>query len=149
MSNSDPNQAAPGPLARLAQFYETLSAASLQQDLARIYASDAQFKDPFNEVHGLVAIEAIFQHMFRKVDNPRFVITLQVQQGDDAFLTWDFLLNFGGREQCIRGASHIRFNQAGLVQVHRDYWDAAEELYEKLPVLGALMRLLKRASKSG
>jgi hypothetical protein len=27
---------------------------------------------------------------------------------------------------------------------HRDYWDAAEELYEKLPVLGALMRLLKR-----
>ena len=28
--------------------------------------------------------------------------------------------------------------------VHRDYWDAAEELYEKLPLLGALMRWLKR-----
>ena len=32
----------------------------------------------------------------------------------------------------------------GRVVAHRDYWDAAEELYEKLPVLGALMRLLKR-----
>jgi len=27
---------------------------------------------------------------------------------------------------------------------HRDYWDAAEELYEKLPVIGALMRWLKK-----
>jgi hypothetical protein len=27
--------------------------------------------------------------------------------------------------------------------MHRDYWDAAEELYEKLPVLGGLMRWLK------
>jgi hypothetical protein len=30
--------------------------------------------------------------------------------------------------------------------MHRDYWDAAEELYEKLPVLGGLMRFLKRAA---
>lgn len=28
--------------------------------------------------------------------------------------------------------------------MHRDYWDAAEELYEKLPVLGDLMRWLRR-----
>jgi steroid delta-isomerase len=27
--------------------------------------------------------------------------------------------------------------------MHRDYWDAAEELYEKLPVLGSVMRWLK------
>lgn len=136
-------------LARLAQFYATLNPASLQQQLALNYASDAFFKDPFNEVRGLLAIEAIFQHMFRKIENPRFVITLMVQQGDEAFLTWDFLLPIRGREQCIRGASHIRFNPAGLVEWHRDYWDAAEELYEKLPVLGGLMRWLKRVSKSG
>ena len=30
--------------------------------------------------------------------------------------------------------------------MHRDYWDAAEELYEKLPLLGALMRWLKSAA---
>jgi hypothetical protein len=32
--------------------------------------------------------------------------------------------------------------------VHRDYWDAAEELYEKLPVVGSLMRWLKRQANS-
>jgi hypothetical protein len=30
------------------------------------------------------------------------------------------------------------------VSEHRDYWDAAEELYEQIPVLGAVMRWLKR-----
>jgi hypothetical protein len=32
--------------------------------------------------------------------------------------------------------------------VHRDYWDAAEELYEKLPLLGSLMRWWKRAANN-
>jgi hypothetical protein len=36
----------------------------------------------------------------------------------------------------IHGGSHIRFNARRPRAVHRDYWDAAEELYEKLPVLG-------------
>ena len=53
---------------------------------------------------------------------------------------------FSKREQCIRGATHIVFDERGAVSVHRDYWDAAEELYEKLPLLGALMRWLKRAA---
>jgi hypothetical protein len=29
------------------------------------------------------------------------------------------------------------------VRRHRDYWDAAEELYEKLPVIGVLMRAMR------
>ncbi len=49
----------------------------------------------------------------------------------------------------IRGASHLRFAGDGRIAMHRDYWDAAEELYEKLPLLGALMRWLKRACARG
>ena len=57
-------------------------------------------------------------------------------------LTWDFEFRFRGWRpqvtQRIHGASLITFNEAGLVSEHRDYWDAAEELYEKLPLIGAL-----------
>jgi hypothetical protein len=31
-----------------------------------------------------------------------------------------------------------------LIAIHRDYWDAAQELYEKIPVLGAVLRGLRR-----
>lgn len=135
-------------LERLEQFYENLSEASLAQ-LPALYARDAQFKDPFNDVRGIDAIIAIFEHMYQQVDDPRFFVRTRVQQGADAFLVWDFtfrMKRFSKERQCIRGASHIRFDADGAVAVHRDYWDAAEELYEKLPVLGGLMRWLKRAA---
>ena len=134
-------------LARLVQFYTTMSVASLPQ-LCAIYAPDARFKDPFNDVRGHAAILRIFEHMFAQVDQPRFFVTSQVAQGREAFLTWNFefrMQRFSSVPQCIRGASHLCFGADGRVLVHRDYWDAAEELYEKLPVLGALMRWLKRA----
>jgi hypothetical protein len=137
-------------LARLRQFFETLSPQSVAQ-IGSIYASGAYFKDPFNEVCGVAAIERIFRHMFEQVDAPRFVIHDAVIQGDQGFVTWDFtfrMRRLGRTEQVIRGASHLRFDGAGLVVFHRDYWDAAEELYEKLPVLGGLMRFLRRRAAS-
>ena len=48
----------------------------------------------------------------------------------------------------MRGASHLRFAPDGRVADHRDYWDAAEELYEKLPVVGGVMRWLKRRANT-
>ena len=44
----------------------------------------------------------------------------------------------------VRGVSHLVLAPDGRIAEHRDYWDAAEELYEKLPLLGGLMRWLKR-----
>lgn len=40
-------------------------------------------------------------------------------------------------------ASDIRFAADGRVVYHRDYWDAADERYAKLPALGILMRWLR------
>jgi ketosteroid isomerase-like protein len=137
-------------LQRVVLFYEQLQPTDLPR-LADIYTADAQFKDPFNEVQGIAAIAGIFNHMFDSLEAPRFVITQQVQQGNQCFVTWDFLFAMtqirGGQTQTIRGASHLVLREdqgTWRVAVHRDYWDAAEELYEKLPVLGSLMRWLKR-----
>jgi ketosteroid isomerase-like protein len=135
---------------RVRSFFESISPQSAAR-IDEFYAADAWFKDPFNEVRGVAAIRRIFEHMFVQVDSPRFVVREVVAQGSDAFLTWDFRFRsrrLGDREQVIRGASHLKFGADGRVSYHRDYWDAAEELYEKLPVLGGLMRLLKRHAAS-
>lgn len=136
---------------RVVAFFETLAPADVAA-LGRLYAADARFKDPFNEVRGLPAIQAIFDHMFEALEQPRFVVTGRVVQGPQCFLTWEFLFAFKGFDkgvtQTVRGASHLVFDDQDLVALHRDYWDAAEELYEKLPVLGALMRWLKKRANS-
>jgi ketosteroid isomerase-like protein len=132
-------------------FFEALAPADLRR-LGDIYSADARFKDPFNEVRGLPAIEAAFAHMFRALESPRFVVHEAVAEGDRCFLTWDFLFRFKrfspGVDQRVHGASHLVFGPDGRITMHRDYWDAAEELYEKLPAVGALMRWLKRRANA-
>ena len=136
-------------LARLVRFFEAISRDTLHAQLALVYAPDARFKDPFNEVRGVEQIVRIFEHMFEQVNTPRFVVTTSVLQGEQAFLTWEFrfqMKRFSSMPQTILGATHIVFDADGMVMLHRDYWDAAEELYEKLPLVGSLMRWLKRAA---
>jgi ketosteroid isomerase-like protein len=139
----------------LIQSFEQLQA----QDVAHMgdwYAPYARFKDPFKDVQGLAQIQSIFAHMFESLEQPRFVVTSRMLQGKQCFLVWDFLFRFKtmqpGVEQCIRGGSHLVMglneNNQWRIVMHRDYWDAAEELYEKLPWIGGLMRWLKRRVNS-
>ena len=124
----------------IVHWFETLTRETAGH-VDRYYAPEAFFKDPFNEVRGVSAIQRIFAHMFEQVDDPRFVVTERLADENSAMLVWEFRY---GKGQRIRGVSHLRFAEDGRVAYHRDYWDAAEELYEKLPFLGGLMRWLRR-----
>jgi steroid Delta-isomerase len=138
-------------VARIVEFFELLTPADLAR-IRELYRDDARFKDPFNEVQGISAIEHVFAHMYVALHEPRFVVRDIVAEDDQCFLTWDFLFRFKRfsptQEQCVRGGSHLVFGDDGRIALHRDYWDAAEELYEKLPAVGTLMRWLKRRANS-
>jgi len=134
----------------LVQYFETLTPRSVA-DLPRFYAADCRFRDPFNDVRGTQALAAIFEHMFERLEAPRFIVRERVVDAPRALLTWDFEFRFRNWRpqvmQRIHGASLVTFDEEGLVAVHRDYWVAAEELYEKLPLLGPLLRLLKQQGR--
>lgn len=136
---------------RLVAFFEQLGPQDLPR-LNTLYASDARFKDPFNEVRGIAGIERIFDHMFASLHEPHFIVNHRIVQGTQCFLVWEFRFRFKRFDsvtwQTVRGGSHLVFNAQGLVELHRDYWDAAEELYEKLPLVGGLMRWLKRRANT-
>jgi len=127
----------------LMAWYGGLTLQSLVE-IGEFYATEARFKDPFNDVSGVAAIARIFEHMFSATEAPRFVIGERLLDGDQAFVTWTFEFSLKGRPYVIVGASHLRFDGAGKVLLHRDYWDAAEELLQKLPLIGAPLRWLRR-----
>ena len=145
----DQDQAPATDIADIERFFSEMTPAHLAR-LGEVYSADAWFKDPFNEVQGLDAVRGIFQHMYDSLNQPRFIVTTRVVQGRQCFLTWDFVFGLRGQstEITVRGASHLWLapgtDGRWRITRHRDYWDVAEELYEKLPLLGALMRWLKR-----
>jgi steroid Delta-isomerase len=124
-------------------WFESLNPQSVERT-HEYYAPDAYFRDPFNEVRGVASIRRIFAHMFEHVGEPRFTFTGRWTGQDGVMLSWDFEFRMGGRSRLVQGVSHLRFVPDGRIAWHRDYWDAAGELYETLPVLGALMRFLRR-----
>lgn len=131
----------------LIRFYHELSPESVAR-FPEFYSANAYFKDPFNEVRGIGAIQGIFSHMFRQVAEPRFVVVERMVDASGAMLVWEFFYRVRlwgkGQAQVMRGVSHLKFDADGKVCYHRDYWDTAEELYMKLPALGMLMRGLRR-----
>jgi steroid Delta-isomerase len=134
-------------VAKLIDFYHLLTPEAVAR-MGDFYTHDAYFKDPFNEVSSLDDIQRIFRHMFVALSDVKFNVIETIAQDSAVVLVWDFTFRIKKYRpeimQRIRGVSHIRFNADGKVNYHRDYWDAAEELYEKVPVVGGLMRWLKK-----
>ena len=126
------------------QFFERLSPATLDR-LDAIYAPDACFRDPFNEVRGVPAIRQIFEHMYRQVDEPAFHVSARFVNPGEAMLVWVFSFRFKDSRQIqqLEGTTRLRFDEQGRIRSQRDYWDPAEGVYEKLPAIGAVMRWLR------
>ena len=134
-------------VARVVAFFEHIAPADVAR-IGEIYAADAYFRDPFNEVRGVEAIARVYARMFEQLEECRFVIAETLAEGDGALLVWDFTFRIRRWRprtvQTIHGASHLTFAPDGKVAYHRDYWDAAEELYAKLPLIGPVLRMLRK-----
>jgi steroid Delta-isomerase len=134
-------------LVRIREYFESLTPAAVER-MGEYYTGDAYFRDPFNEVTGLVEVQRIFRHMYVALDNPRFEILEVIAQDASAVLIWDMHYRIRKlqprRDRKIHGLSVLKFAPDGRVNWHRDYWDAAGELYATLPVIGPVMRWLAR-----
>lgn len=127
----------------IANWFQTLTPVTLES-VGEMYASDAIFIDPFNHLKGIKSVRAVYQHMFDTLSNPRFVITKSVCMHDSGFMTWDFKFSLRTQEMSIAGCTQFELNKAGLITLHQDYWDPAQQIYEKIPVLGSVLRMLRR-----
>ena len=133
--------------AEIASWFERLQPEMLDS-IADIYAPDAAFTDPFNDVRGVESVRLVYEHMFASLVAPRFKVSTMVVESDQAFMTWSFDFRLGAKPNSIVGCTHFRLDAAGRIILHRDYWDAAREVYEHVPLLGAVLRTLRRRLKA-
>lgn len=130
------------------EWFETLSPETLPR-VHRLCDPRCRFRDPFNDVVGPDAIQRVFEHMFATCDAPRFSIRERVTDGAVAYYRWDFRFRLKGRTIAVEGVSRVSFDEAGRVTEHIDYWDAASQLYARMPWVGGLFRWLARKLSAG
>ncbi|MBB4265547.1 nuclear transport factor 2 family protein [Roseospira visakhapatnamensis] len=136
--------------ARYVAFFEALTPEAVER-LSDVTTPDIHFVDPFNDVVGLAALQRVFRGMYKDMDGPRFRVTHRAFDGDVCFLRWEFT----GRVRRLRadwriiGMTELRFAEDGRVRQHVDHWDAGRQFHERLPVIGALVRWVRRKAGHG
>lgn len=140
-------QAASRPplLDRFLEVYQQLRLETLPL-LDEVYAADVVFEDPLHRVAGLAELRRYFARMYEGVEDIRFDFGSVLQSGDEAMLTWTMHLRHRrlrpGEALALPGATHLRWTDK--VHYHRDYFDAGALLYERLPLLGGVVRAIRR-----
>jgi steroid delta-isomerase len=122
-----------------------------REDLTRLpifFAQQARFKDPFNDVYGIEPIRQVFHHMFETLTTPKFVIEEAVLDSGVAYIKWQFTGELKAKSLKLVGVSRVVFDEVGLVSEHIDYWDASEQFYMKLPIIGSILRFIQRQAAS-
>lgn len=113
--------------------------------LNQIYAENIMFQDPLHKVVGRDALYKYFERLYANVISCRFDWHYTATNGAVAFVDWTMHLRHTairkGNEIEVVGSSRILFD--GLAINHRDYFDAGSLLYEHIPVIGNLVRLIK------
>jgi steroid Delta-isomerase len=133
-------------IAAYARYHETLTPETVGE-LDQICAPDIRFVDPFNDLRGRAALRGIYEHMFAVLDDPRFVIEDTAVSGRTAYFKWVFSARtrgLGSMAIHLVGMTEARFDSAGMVVGHIDHWDAASQIYGRLPMIGGAFRWLNR-----
>lgn len=130
-------------LERYVAVMEGLRADNLAS-LDAVFTPDARFVDPFNDARGVAAIRAVFAHGFEQCPGMRFSVAARAVDGNHALLRWRMTCEATAEGLVIEGMSELTLARDGRVAEHVDYWDPAAQLYERVPVLGWLMRRVRR-----
>ena len=124
-------------------FFENLTPESLSE-LENVVADGVRFSDPFNDTHGIPAMREIFERMFRDVTEPKFRVSRVAFDRDVCLLTWTFTGQSRIGALTIDGMTTLLFDDAGRVIEHVDYWDSGAAVYERLPLIGRLIRFIRK-----
>ena len=71
-----------------------------------------------------------------------------VSDNGNYYLRWAMTIRFKrfaqGQDKRSVGMTHVRFDSAGRVVPHQDFWDSAGGLIEHVPALGWMLRRTKK-----
>ena len=143
MAGTEPTEPREG--AAIRAFFEGLTPAGLE-DLDRIYAPEARFRDPFNEVAGIASIRRIFDDMFEQAPDARFAVREVVGTAPLLYVRWGFTFTPGRAKEpwSVDGVSRLFLGEDGRIVEHIDFWDPAAGIYERLPLLGTILRWVRK-----
>jgi hypothetical protein len=128
------------------QLYKELNGSNVDI-IESVYAPNISFEDPFHQIEGLINMKQYFHELYENVEAISFDFGESISDGNSHYVNWVMNLTHPklnkGRPFDVPGVTFIKGNDAQEIIMHRDYFDAGVMLYEKIPVLGSLVKYVK------
>jgi hypothetical protein len=127
------------------QLYQSLGKGNLNQ-LNQVYQQDIVFIDPIHQIDGLTALTIYFKHLYENMLSCNFNIENVIIDDQQACIIWTMeychsKIN-GGKTIVVNGSSFLKYDDK--IYYHRDFFDVGQMLYEKLPLLGGVIAMVKK-----
>jgi limonene-1,2-epoxide hydrolase len=133
-------------IAQFRDFYAVFSADTIRASIRTLYAQDAYFRDGFRAVQGIDNLEKYFLSTTEAFEECTFDIQDVAVHEGNYYFRWIMTLALKRKKDDrfqVVGMSHVRFDNAGKITFHQDYWDTGI-IYEKIPILGTIITWIRQ-----
>jgi limonene-1,2-epoxide hydrolase len=112
--------------------------------LNEIYSDDIVFKDPIHEIHGIENLKEYFNKLNENLIQGSFHFTDESIVDNKAYLSWEMDLKLKRPKKNVKASGISVLIMEDKIISQRDYFDAGELFYENIPLLGGIIRSIKK-----
>lgn len=147
LKDTQPSQVTEETVVNFGEIFANLQTAQLPGLVDEIYAEHFYFNDTFRTFRDRKSLTAYLQKTGETVDKLNVEINDIARSGNDVYVRWSMYMQFSVLGKTINsdsvGMTHLRFNEAGEIILHQDFWDGADAFYQHLPVIGMGIRQIR------
>ncbi|WP_372881265.1 nuclear transport factor 2 family protein [Psychromonas sp.] len=130
---------------KFCRLYESLDKHNLDQ-LGLLYSDDINFIDALHNLNGLDQLSHYFANLYANLLYCHFSIEQVIEDQGQASVIW--IMEYAhpkinkANAIVVNGCSHLKYDEK--IYYHRDFLDMGQMLYEHLPLLGGVIRTVKK-----
>ena len=129
-------------------FLSNLGADDTAERARELYAQDLYFSDALMVTNSKDAVVAHFRGLVDGGARVEVDMLDVLVQDSDVYLVWLMTAQFQPIRKPVTsktiGITHARFNTAGEVILHQDFWDTGLGFYQHVPGLGSVIKAINR-----
>lgn len=129
------------------EIFANLQNNSLPGIIDEVYAETFYFNDTFRTIRDKQSLTRYLQKTGEAVASLNVTINDIARSDNEVYVRWSMNMQFSVLGKAINsdsvGITHLRFNEAGEIILHQDFWDGADAFYQHLPVIGMMIRQIR------
>lgn len=124
--------------------YNGLATIPVAESAEKIYGESLFFNDTLVTLHSREILIAYLETTQQQLHSINVQVLQTFGDQENVFVQWKMTTEFQvlGKTRLVNsaGISHLRFDEAGKIILHQDFWDSRQGLFEHIPILGGILQ---------